>query len=80
MTSKEEQIRFDKIQASLDELVTMSSMFGVQVTAQKIEEYYIRFRPGITNLNEVQRLIKEGKIKKLEHYGKKISNFSDEFE
>lgn len=83
MTSKdvsnnEEKVRLDQIQGSLNELVTMMSMFGTQVTAQKVKDYYNRFRPGITNLEELQRLIKEGKIHKLEHYNS-ISNFSDEF-
>ena len=67
------------IQGSLDELVTMCSIFGIKVTPQKVKDYYDNLRPGITSLDEVRKLIKEGKIYKLEHHGSNVSNFSDDF-
>lgn len=71
--------KLNLIQGSLNEHVTMSSLFGMQVTPQTVNNYYENFRPGITSLDEVRKLIKEGKIYKLEHYGSNISNFSDDF-
>lgn len=75
----ETQQKLDLIQGSLNELVTMCSLFGMLVTPQKVKDYYDNFRPGITSLDEVQRLIKEKKIYKLENHGSKISNFSKGF-
>ena len=76
MATKE---KIDLIQGSLNELVTMTSLFGMQVTPEKVKSYYDNFRPGITSLEEVQQLIKEKKIYKLEQHASKISNFSDDF-
>lgn len=67
------------IQGSLNEHVTMSSLFGMKVTPQTVNNYYENFRPGITSLHEVRKLIKEGKIYKLQHHCSNISNFSDDF-
>ena len=71
--------KLNLIQGSLNEHVTMSSLFGMQVTPQTVNNYYENFCPGITSLDEVRKLIKEGKIYKLEYYGSNISNFSDDF-
>lgn len=71
--------KLKSIQGSLDELVTMSSLFGMKVTPQKVKDYYDNFRPGITSLDEVRKLIKEGKIYKLENLNGNDSNFSDDF-
>lgn len=76
MSSKQ---KLNLIQGSLDELVTMTSLFGMQVTPQKVKEYYDNFRPGITSLDEVRKLIKDGKIYKLEQHGSNVSNFSNDF-
>ena len=67
------------IQGSLNEHVTMSQLFGMKVTPQTVNNYYDNFRPGITTLDEVRKLIKEGKIYKLEHHCNNVSNFSDDF-
>ena len=75
----ETQQKLDLIQGSLNEMVTMCSLFGMLVTPQKVKDYYDNFRPGITSLDEVQRLIKEKKIYKLENHGSNISNFSKGF-
>ena len=57
----ENQQKLDLIQGSLNELVTMCSLFGMIVTPEKVKDYYDNFRPGITSLDEVQILIKEKK-------------------
>ena len=67
------------IQGSLNEHVTISALFGMQVTPQTVNNYYDNLRPGITTLDEVRKLIKEGKIYKLEHHCSHDSNFSDDF-
>ena len=74
MASKE---KLDLIQGSLNELVIMSSLSGMQLTSQKVKDYYDNFHPGITSLDEVQKLIKEKKIYILEDYGSNVSNFSN---
>ena len=71
--------RLKLIQGSLNEHVTMSSLFGMKVTPQTVNNYYDNFRPGITTLDEVRKLIKERKIYKLEHHCSYESNFSDDF-
>ena len=75
----ETEEKLNLIQGSLNEHVTMSSLFGMKVTPQTVNNYYDNFRPGITTLDEVRKLIKEGKIYKLEHHGSNVSNFSDDF-
>ena len=45
----------------------------LQVTPQKVKDYYDNLRPGITSLDEVRKLIKEGKIYKLEHHSNNVS-------
>ena len=75
----ETEERLKLIQGSLNEHVTMSLLFGMKVTPQTVNDYYDNFRPGITTLDEVRKLIKEGKIYKLEHHCNNVSNFSDDF-
>ena len=73
----EEKLKF--IQGSLNQHVTMSALFGMQVTPQSVDNYYKNVCPGVTTLDEVRKLIKEGKIYKLEHHCNYDSNFSDDF-
>ena len=73
----EEKLRL--IQGSLNEHVTMSQLFGMRVTSQTVDYFYKNILPGITTLDEVKKLIKEGKIYKLEHHCNNDSNFSDDF-
>ena len=67
------------IQGSLNQHVTMSSLIGTKVKPETVNTYYTNFCPGITSSDEVRKLIKEGKIYKLEHHCNKESNFSDDF-
>ena len=57
----------------------MSQLFGMRVTSRTVDYFYKNVFPGITTLDEVKKLIKEGKIYKLEHHCNNVSNFSDDF-